>query len=381
MREWGLYVHIPFCRKKCFYCDFSSYAGCENRMEDYTEALCQEMMTQGTLLRAAQPGPPATVYFGGGTPTALPASCLARIIEAVRSNFGWQEDCEFTIEANPGTVSAELFCLLRQKGVNRISLGVQSFNDVLLKKIGRIHRAGEAEEAVMLAKKAGFSNISLDLMYGLPGQDLTDWQASLKKAASLSVQHISIYGLQVEENTVFGRWQAEGKLLLPAEEEAEAMYDYAVEKLPELGFRRYEIANFAQEGKESRHNQSYWHDIPYLGVGAAAHSYWQGKRYYNVSGVNEYISLQQEGGKFRFLEEEPTEKYSMEEFAFLALRTVRGIDKKTFQQKFGVTLEAVYAEVIQRMKGKGLMAENQEAVYLTPLGMKYGNQVFAEFLL
>lgn len=380
-RRWGLYVHLPFCRQKCFYCDFPSYAGQEGRMAVYVEALLGELAREGAPLRAAW-GPPRTVYLGGGTPTALPPALMERLLAGLREFLVAAPDAlEFTCECNPGTVDAAYLSLLRAGGVNRLSLGVQTFDDALLRRIGRIHTAAQARAAVRQARAAGFRNLSLDLMYGLPGQTLAGLEMSVRQALALAPQHISIYGLQVEEGTPFARAQAAGRLALPSDEESEAMYDYMTAALPAAGYARYEISNFARQGFESRHNLGYWQDVPYLGVGAAAHSYLDGQRYENPRGIEEYLAALRESGRARREEEPLTRATSMEEFAFLALRTARGIDRARFAARFGCELASVYADAIARMRARGFLEEDAQGVRLTPLGMKYGNWVFEAFLL
>lgn len=380
-RRWGLYVHLPFCRQKCFYCDFPSYAGQEGRMAVYVEALLGELAREGAPLRAAW-GPPRTVYLGGGTPTALPPALMERLLAGLREFLAAAPDAlEFTCECNPGTVDAAYLSLLRAGGVNRLSLGVQTFDDALLRRIGRIHTAAQARAAVRQARAAGFRNLSLDLMYGLPGQTLAGLEMSVQQALALAPQHISIYGLQVEEGTAFARAQAAGWLALPSDEESEAMYDYMTTALPVAGYARYEISNFARPGFESRHNLGYWQDVPYLGVGAAAHSYLDGQRYENPRGIEEYLAALRESGRARREEEPLTRATSMEEFAFLALRTARGIDRARFAARFGCELASVYADAIARMRARGFLEEDAQGVRLTPLGMKYGNWVFEAFLL
>ena len=380
-RRWGLYVHLPFCRQKCFYCDFPSYAGQEGRMAVYVEALLGELAREGAPLRAAW-GPPRTVYLGGGTPTALPPALMERLLAGLREFLAAAPDAlEFTCECNPGTVDAAYLSLLRAGGVNRLSLGVQTFDDALLRRIGRIHTAAQARAAVRQARAAGFRNLSLDLMYGLPGQTLAGLEMSVRQALALAPQHISIYGLQVEEGTPFARAQAAGRLALPSDEESEAMYDYMTAALPAAGYARYEISNFARPGFESRHNLGYWQAVPYLGVGAAAHSYLDGQRYENPRGIEEYLAALRESGRARREEEPLTRATSMEEFAFLALRTARGIDRARFAARFGCELASVYADAIARMRARGFLEEDAQGVRLTPLGMKYGNWVFEAFLL
>lgn len=348
-------------------------------MEAYQEALCQQLKMQGLSYRQKW-GEPSTIYMGGGTPTALPKHSVAQILQAVQRYLG-AEISEFTVECNPGTVDEEYFQLLRAAGVNRLSFGVQSFQDELLQRIGRIHSSKEAVAAVQEAQQAGFENISVDLMYGLPGQSLADLQASVRQAEELQVKHISIYGLQVEEGTVFGRLDEEGKLQLPTEEESEAMYDYMTTALPRKGYRRYEVSNFAREGCESRHNLSYWHDVPYLGLGAAAHSYLAGKRYAAEADIQAYIAAIKQGREVWQLEEEPTREHAMEEFAFLALRTVEGLSRQAFAEKFAVPLAEVYGEVMDKLARQGLLTVDEAGCRLTEKGLKYGNLAFAEFIL
>lgn len=378
MGDFGVYVHIPFCRRKCFYCDFPSYAGEERWMSRYREALCREIAAQGCC--CLQEGAVRTVYIGGGTPTALAADDLLAVVCAVRESFRLTGEEEFTVEANPGTVDAKLLERLREAGVNRLSFGVQSFSDALLSAIGRIHTAREAEDAVCMAQKAGF-RVSLDLMYGLPGQMLSDLKDSVARAAALGIGHISVYGLAVEDGTPFARMEEAGRLHLPTDDECGDMYDYITAELPRLGYRRYEISNYAKAGEESRHNLAYWQDVSYIGLGAAAHSYWHGRRTENEQDLCRYIACI-EGGLSPAREEEPCSREShIEEFAFLALRTADGIDKHRFKEKFKTDIEEIYGEAIKRLKKAALVEETASAICLTKQGMKFGNRVFEEFLL
>lgn len=379
-KQWGVYVHIPFCRKKCFYCDFPSYAGREGDREEYTRALCREIRSQGSSYRLRW-GDPATIYIGGGTPTSLPPQCMRDILNALSETFPPSEGREFTVECNPGTVDEVYFQILREGAVNRLSFGVQSFNDRLLRAIGRIHTAEEAVAAVRAARKAGFTNISLDLMYGLPGQTMADLEQSVQQALELAPQHLSIYGLQIEEHTVFWDRRERGELRLPDDEEAERMYDYMISVLPAHGYARYEISNFARPGFASRHNLSYWQDVPYLGLGVAAHSYLDGRRWESEEDLSRYIEQAAQGIRPVHPEEEMTDAVAMEEFCFLALRTTAGISRRRFAEKFGQELERVYEGPIREMAQKGLLAEAGDSVHLTELGMKFGNLVFEAFLL
>ena len=387
-RQWGVYIHIPFCRQKCFYCDFPSFAGRERYESDYIDALCRETAVQGALYRGKW-GEPATIYMGGGTPSVLPFALMEKLLEKLQDVFGVAETAkenqgkpfEFTVECNPGTIDLAYLKMLRDFGVNRLSFGVQTFDDGLLKRIGRIHTGAQAKEAMELARAAGFHNVSMDLIYGLPEETQEMLLCDLETMVSLQPEHISIYGLQLEEGTAFAKMQELGKLHLPDDDTAEKMYDTMTSFLPQHGYARYEISNFAKPGFESRHNLSYWQDVPYLGLGAAAHSYLLGQRYENVHEIPSYIEGIRSGKGVRHEEEPATRAIAMEEFAFLALRTAKGINKKRFAEKFGVALAEIYHEAIEKLKRQGLLEESGDFVRLTELGMKYGNAAFEEFLL
>lgn len=348
-------------------------------MADYLQALQQEFKMVLDQLAQAQLQP-RTIYLGGGTPSVLDMAQLEQLLQLIRQYCSFQQLQEYTVEVNPGTVNEVKLQLLKAMGVNRLSVGVQSFDDNCLKALGRIHSAKEAAEAIALAQTVGFENISLDLMYGLPGQTMELLQDSVQQAVATGVQHISIYGLQLEEGTVFAKLQEQGRLQLPEEELTEAMYDYLTEAIPKAGYQRYEISNFAQPGRESQHNMSYWQDVPYLGFGSGAHGYWQGTRYENPVDIPQYIAEIQQGKVMSHIEETVHPTAHMEEFCFLGLRTAAGIDKKKFLVTFGKELQQVYGAEIARLQEQGLLQETETAVSLTALGMKYGNQAFQEFI-
>jgi oxygen-independent coproporphyrinogen-3 oxidase len=340
--------------------------------------LCREIAAQGgNFSRYAVD----TVYIGGGTPTLLSSDELLAISEAVRENFNLTRDYEWTIEANPETADGEKIAHLKNSGMNRISFGVQTFSDRLLYKIGRRHTAGAAEDAVRAAKKSGFDNISLDLMYALPTQTMAELLESVAKAALLNVSHISIYGLTIEENTVFSKLIEKNRLDVCSEELEEAMYDAMLEKLKKFGFERYEISNFAKNKKYSRHNLKYWQDAPYLGLGAAASSYIKNVRSVNERRIEKYIACIENSGAATEMSEVLSRAVQMEEFCFLSLRKISGIEKQAFEKKFDCAIESVYGEKIEALKKKKLLSENAANIFLTPLGMKYGNRVFVEFML
>ena len=378
---WGIYVHIPYCVKKCAYCDFVSVPSAQHaaEMEDYAAALTAEILREVPPLRARW-GAAATIYVGGGTPTALPAPLLTGLLETLRTAAGTPVEC--SVEANPGTVDAAYLGALRAAGANRLSLGAQSFDDALLRLIGRIHTAAEAAQAFHAARAAGFENISIDLMYGLPGQTLDHLRRSVVAAVALAPEHLSVYGLTVEEGTPFAAMQAAGRLDLPTEEAAEEMYDFLMAELPARGYARYEIANFARPGFESRHNRGYWHMTPYLGLGAAAHGYVDGARWANAADIPAYIRAMREGTCIRTPEDGArTREREMEEYAFLALRTAEGIDAADFRRRWGRDLEEIYGAVIAHYATLGLLRRTAAGAALTEAGMKLGNEVFAAFLL
>lgn len=372
----GLYIHIPFCIRKCLYCDFPSVAGAEELFAAYTAALCREIAGRGGLLSSAAVD---SVYVGGGTPTALPAESLAALGRCLRECAAVAKDAEFTVEANPGTLDAARLEALRAMGANRISLGVQAFDDTVLATAGRIHTAAEAADAVAAVRAAGFARVSVDLMYGLPGQTPAGFRAGLERAVALPVEHLSVYGLKVEEGTPFARLAAEGRLALDEEAE-EAMYDEAVAFLPAQGFARYEISNYARPGAECRHNLKYWRYEPYVGVGAAAHSFLRGERSANTADVGDYIARMMAGESPTASVERPSPAVAMAEYAFLALRTAAGVSYADFAVRFGVEFPDLYGEVVGKMSRQGLVAAGGDGIRLTTRGQKYGNVVFAAFL-
>lgn len=379
--NFGVYIHIPFCKQKCFYCDFPSFAGRERFIDNYLSALGRELELAAEKYGEQGRLKPATVYVGGGTPSLLALNQMEGLFAAIDKHINLDFVDEFTIEANPGTLTVDKLRLMKAAGVNRLSIGVQSLDDDCLKSIGRIHTAREAVESVRLAQEKGFDNISIDLMYGLPGQTMETLKASVEKALTLDVQHISIYGLQLEEGTVFSRQQEMGKLQLPDDEQVEMMYDYITEVLPLNDYTRYEISNYALPGFESKHNCLYWQDVSYLGFGAGAHSYWQGSRYENPADIEQYISRISGGEILGYMEEQVGEKEHMEEFCFLGLRMTSGIKKGKFKEVFNKDIHEVFGETIKEMKGKALLEETNTSLRLTKLGTKYGNVVFGAFII
>lgn len=373
----GLYIHIPFCQKKCLYCDFPSHANLSHLYQPYVAALCREISDLGGVLSGNIVD---TIFIGGGTPTVLSANCLSQILQQVHASYSIDKNAEISIEANPGTIDLEKMLMLRAAGVNRISFGVQTFNDPLLLSIGRIHSATQGVEAVKMAKQAGFDNINIDLMYGLPGQTTQQLKDSILQAIKLEVMHISAYGLKVEEGTPFARMQQQGSLILPDEDTDEAMYDLTTHLLPQKGFARYEISNFALAGYECRHNLKYWQYQPYIGLGAAAHSFWKNERLANMNDVVSYIKTVEQGLLPIEVRENLEHSKAMAEYVFLALRTVQGMSVQKFNRYFNADFFTYYGDTIAMLTGKGLLMATENKIFLTEVGMKYGNVAFRAFL-
>ncbi|MFO7247901.1 MAG: radical SAM family heme chaperone HemW [Bacillota bacterium] len=374
----ALYVHVPFCRRKCHYCDFAVFvAQGDELIERYLDALERELaLTLGHRRPRL-----ATVYVGGGTPTLLSARQLERLLTLLHRHADLTACVEMTVEANPETVDEEKLRVLAAGGVTRLSFGVQAFQDHLLASIGRTHTAADAVRAVRLARRAGWDNLSIDLMIGLPGQTLADVRASLEAAFALELPHLSAYSLKVEEQTLFYRKWVRGQLCLPPEEEEVAMYLTVLEETDKRGLRQYEISNFARPGYASVHNQVYWRNEPYYGVGVGAHGYAGGVRYANVGTLHRYLKAVAERGLPRAEAHVVTPREAMEETMFLGLRLTEGVSHARFLRRHGVTMDAVFGPVIAELVEKGLLERDARGVRLTRDGLLLGNEVFARFLL
>lgn len=362
-----IYIHIPFCAKKCNYCAFNSKVGAADEIQNYVEALTTEIISHDIKNIS-------TIYFGGGTPSILKIAQIEKIFAAVKNNFNISDNAEITIEINPGTVDKNYLRGLHEIGFNRVSIGVQSFSDNLLKILGRIHNSKIALDTIQTARNF-FDNVSIDLMYGLPDQNISDLKNSVEIATNCDIQHISIYGLEIEEGTNF--YNRRNNLNLPTDEICEEMYDFITETLPTKNFIRYEVSNFAKKNFESRHNIGYWTGKKYFGFGAGAHSYNKKIRTANISAVGEYIK----NPFAKNIEEIITKKIAMEEFCFLGLRMTAGISISDFQKNFGENIFSVYDKVIEKNISRGLLENIGDKIFLTARGMKFGNMVFADFLL
>ncbi|MDD9147604.1 radical SAM family heme chaperone HemW [Sporolactobacillus sp. CQH2019] len=371
----GAYIHIPFCDHICFYCDFNKVFIKNQPVDEYLLALDREMAYYASM------GPAKTIYIGGGTPTALSDAQFERMLDSVSRHFMHPEIEEFTVEANPESLNHAKLRLMKKYGVTRLSIGIQSFDDRLLRTIGRAHGSEDAKEAVGQALNSGFHNVTLDLMFALPGQTETSLQESLEAAVALGTPHVSIYSLQIEPKTIFFNRMRSGKLRLPGEDIEADMYGRIIFELEKHGLHQYEISNFAKPGFEGVHNSLYWHNEEYYGIGAGAHGYIDGRRYANAGPIKRYIASVAERGYSEALSHEVTSREKMEEEMFLGLRLLKGVNKKQFREKTGRPIESIYSEPIERLKAQGLLKENGERVALTRRGVFLGNNVFEAFLL
>ncbi|MBQ8590605.1 MAG: radical SAM family heme chaperone HemW [Firmicutes bacterium] len=398
----GIYIHIPFCVQKCRYCDFTSYAGKNEEFKNrYIKALLKQI-NQAATGRSAASLPALegrivdSVFFGGGTPSLLSPDQLGLVMAELRTHFVFTEDCEITMEANPGTVTLEILRGYRELGINRLSFGVQSMEDEILKTLGRIHDSAEAVRSVKLARDAGFDNLNLDLMFGIPGQTSEQWTSTLQKITALSPEHISFYSLQVEEGTPIYNDIKFGTLEPLTDEEDRAMYHAGLEYLREQGYHQYEISNGAKPGKECRHNVKYWTLEDYAGFGVSAHGFVDGIRYCQGDDVTEYIeTLERDESPVIWAHKNEPED-SASEFMFTGLRLVRGVDLTEFEERFGISFESMYKEILEELEefrcqgflvieegstnGEGTAEGGCRRMYLTERGMDISNRIMALFV-
>ena len=371
----GLYLHIPFCVKKCGYCDFYSGVYDQEKGARYYNALLSEFG------RAKESGRLEnytidTVYIGGGTPSIIPPEMIRGLLQDLRDKFHFSEDAEISMEANPGTVTREKLRVYKEAGINRLSIGLQSTDDRLLKLLGRIHDYRTFLNSYVMAREAGFDNINIDLIFGIPGQSVEDWELSLVKTAKLSPDHLSAYSLIVEEETPFaGLYGERGtkKDELPSEEAERQMYHLTEEVLKSYGFSRYEISNYAKEGKICRHNWNCWSYEPYIGFGAAAASFFEGKRFRNVNSLD--------FGRFSRKDAETLDTDDqMNEYMLLGLRKIPGVSDEEFKKRFGISLFERFRSEISYLKKNGLLKQEEDRVFLTARGLDLANQVFLCFV-
>lgn len=372
MKTIGIYVHIPFCKSKCAYCDFNSFAGMENAVEPYISALCDEIRIVGDCNRLYVD----TVYIGGGTPTFCDAKTLCKITDTLSSTFQLTDDCEITAECNPGTADFSKLSAMRNAGINRLSIGLQSTDNKILRDLGRIHTFREFSDCFADARRAGFKNISLDLMFGLPNQTLKIWHETLHRAAEFGAEHISCYALKLEEGTRL----AAANPPLPDDDTVADMYDSCVEILAEHSYGRYEISNFARRGFESRHNLKYWHCDDFLGLGAGAFSCMGGVRFSNCSPIHDYILKIQNEGSAVSEKTELSDFDRMSEFVFLGLRCAEGISLSEFKKRFGCDISTVFGKPIKKFTDTGFLLAECDRLRFADRAFFVSNSVLSEFV-
>lgn len=383
MQKLELYIHIPFCVQKCAYCDFLSAPANDAAKAEYVDALKKEIQRYREVASSYQV---SSVFVGGGTPSILSCGQILEIFKTLRQVFAIQSDAEITIEANPGTVTKEKLAAWKQAGINRISFGLQSVKNEELKMLGRIHTYEEFRESYDLARQAGFENLNVDLISAIPGQSVQSWEETLRTVAELGPEHISAYSLIIEEGTKFYQWyregkQSEGHPALPDEEVERTMYEQTQEILNEYGFHRYEISNYAKEGKECRHNLGYWNRTQYLGIGLGASSLIADTRYHLCTDLTSYIERIESGEDLREEIEVLTKEEMMEEFMFLGLRKMQGVSRTRFEHCFGNPIEEVYGDALNKLTEEGLLEIEGDHIRLTKRGIDVSNSVFCEFLL
>jgi putative oxygen-independent coproporphyrinogen III oxidase len=373
----AVYIHIPFCTNKCFYCDFNSYVLKDQPVMDYLHALDQEMEQTVAI---TPPGVIRTIFVGGGTPTVLKPDEMAYFLASVRRHFpNWADDIEFSMEANPGTTDIDKLTVMKEGGVNRVSFGVQAFQNELLTGIGRIHNVDDVYRSLENARAVGLNNLSVDLMFGLPNQTVDMLAESVRKALELDLPHYSIYSLKVEENTLFHTLFNKNKLPLPNEEDELQMYLLLMSKMEEAGYGQYEISNFAKPGMESRHNITYWRNHDYYGLGAGAHGYVGRNRHINIKGVNPYVEAASKG--LPRLDSYPvTPQEAMEDFMMVGLRMREGVSDASFRAQFGQSMEDIFAGSLHKMLNAGLLERVGDGYRLSKQGVLFGNDVFGEFV-
>lgn len=376
-KDLGLYIHIPFCIKKCAYCDFLSWSGDEDQKEEYVRDLEQEIRSYKTFAADYQV---STVYFGGGTPSILETGQIERIMGALRQTFRIEKKAEITLEMNPGTARKEKLKVYRQLGINRLSIGIQSVKNENLKLLGRIHTYEDFLESYHMAREAGFDNISGDLISSLPGQTLEEWKEELEILIRTPLEHLSVYQLIIEEGTEFYERYGEHEELLPDEETSREIYLWTGEYLENQGFRQYEISNYARAGKESRHNLRYWERKDYLGLGLGAASMIRNMRMSNTRDWEKYRTGCRDPRKIREEVEFLEEPRQIEEFMFLGLRKTRGVSRKEFRRTFGKDLDLIYEKTLKKYLENGMLQESGDRIFLSEEGILLSNQIFADFL-
>lgn len=377
MSNPGIYLHIPYCLHKCGYCDFNSHPENREEMEVYVSALLAEVDHYAPQLAGKTV---STIFFGGGTPTILPPASLDKILGRVKTQFNLSTDCEITIEANPATIEQDTLAQIRSAGFNRISIGVQSFDADELKILERVHNEEEIHTTLDRARRAGFDNLSVDLMFGLPDQSPEKWKSHLHQALDKKPDHISAYGLTIEPATSFFKLQERGLLTLPSEETQLEMFQLTIETLKSAGYHQYEISNYARPGFESRHNLNYWDNGEYLGLGAGASSYLNGERFKNINLPSRYIREVQAKGSAVESTEKLAPLNAMGETIMLGLRRLKGIAIEDFENRFQISFKKVYGKVIDPLLNEGLITLNHNHMALSRKGLYLADSVILKFM-
>ena len=379
MKDLGLYIHIPFCEKKCFYCDFTSFPDKTSEVSQYIEYLLKEL----SLYKAKLKGKYiiSSIFIGGGTPSSISEDYIKQILDYIFNNFNTRVDIEVSIEVNPGSVTIEKLKKYKDSGINRVSIGLQSLNDNLLKSLGRIHNAVDFYDSFKMIKDVGFENINIDLMFALPDQSLKDLMLTLEEVVNLDVKHISLYSLIIEEGTVFYKLYEVGKLNIPSEDLDREMYHKSVEYLKSKGYEHYEISNFSKKGYKCKQNINYWIVNPYLGVGINSHSNLENKRFSNVSDFKNYYS-KIDRAEFPIYDiEDININMEIKEYIILGLRLIDGINKADFKKRFNEDIDQLYKEQILKNIENGLLSSTETHIKLTENGLDLCNQVELDFFL
>lgn len=370
-KKLGLYLHVPFCVQKCLYCDFCSFAGAKEQMGAYVDRLCRDVREYSKRCDAYEVD---TVYFGGGTPTLLPIAELNRIMDSIYKYYSVSGSAEISVECNPATADLDYFKSMRNLGINRLSIGLQSVHDGELKALGRIHTYSDFLSTYNDARKAGFDNVSADLMYGIPNQTYESFSETLSTLVSLSPEHISAYGLKIEDGTPFGKMKNE--LKLPDEDTEYDMYMHLSNYLSENGYAKYEISNFSHKGRESRHNIKYWKGDDYLGIGVAAHSYFVGERFANSRNITEYINNTDITESKRKI----SDHEKITEFVMLGMRLASGVSRAEFCDKFDFSFDELYGERFKKYINSGFVVDNGDNIFFSDKGFFVSNYILSDVL-
>ncbi|NLJ78543.1 MAG: oxygen-independent coproporphyrinogen III oxidase [Tissierellia bacterium] len=377
MKDLAIYIHIPFCSSKCYYCDFISFPGMEDRMDEYMNYMMKEMDLYREVLSGYNI---RTIFIGGGTPSHIDGRHIYNVLEYIHSNFNCNGLEEITMESNPESLDEEKLNIYAQAGIDRISIGLQSLDDGLLKGIGRCHNAKDFYRAYDLVRKVGFEDVNLDLMFGLPNQSLRDCRDTLEEAISLDSEHISLYSLILEEGTPMDRWYEDGRIELPDDELERDMYHMGQELLRTRGYHQYEISNFCKEGFECKHNLYYWKLKPYIGFGLSAHSNMDSRRFWNYSSFEGYYNSLDKGSFPIEGEEHIDTELEMAEYMIMGLRMIKGIDRNEFHNRFHIDVEDIYGAVLEEYESRGLLDMDGGSIRFTPRGLDLSNLVYVDLL-